>query len=255
MKFTILFILFVSSFGFSQNEKNEREKFPTTFAVQLRGLTNNRVVEGPFELNNDTVISTLNMRNGFSFGGVIRRQFTDNLGIEIGLIHNKRFYNISGNILDTNSILSSEMAFTNYEIPVNGLAFIKFSKTIYASAGLGFTMVYKPSSILKQVVDRQFDKRFVFAGLTDGNKFGFNINAQFGVEFRTERMGTFYVGGAASIPTNPLFEFVSAYTDEEGGIETYQSVDVRSPYFAIDLRYYFPKIRNKGVQPIQGPIE
>ena len=257
MKTIRLFVILIA-FSLQAQEEDERvvkEKYPTSFAFQFSGLLNNKFIESsPISLLNDTVISSIGMNYGFSFGGIIRRQFTDALGIEIGLKHNKRFFNVSGTVLDTNVTYKTDFAFTNYELPVMGLVFIQFSKEVFASAGLGFTAIYKPSSVYVQVNDVPVKRSFSFEGYAY-QKFGFNANAQFGFEWRSERSGIFYIGGAASIPTSPLFSFVSVYRSPNEGVRVQQGEFVRSPFFSIDLRYYFPKVKNKGVQPNKGPIE
>ncbi len=258
MKYACLVFLFLSTCAWAQDEelnKKEREKYPTSFALQIRGLTNNRFIEpNEISLNNDTVISSIGSRYGFSFGGIIRRRYTESLGIELGLHHVKRYYNVSGSLPDSNLNLSGRFAFTNYELPINGLVFVKFSEEFFANVGLGITTIYKPSSILKQLEDKTVNKSFSFEGYAY-RKFGFNINAQAGIEYKTEKSGTFYFGAAASIPTSPLFAFISVYRNPENGIRTDQGTFIRSPYFSVELRYYFPKIKNTGQQPNRGPIE
>lgn len=256
-KVTWLFLFFAVSVFAQEDEleKKEREKFPTSFALQFRGLANNGFIENaPITLNNDTVISSIGMNTGFSFGGIIRRRYTESLGIELGINHVKRFYNLTGSLIDSNFNYSGRYAFTNYELPISGVVFIKFSKKVFSSVGLGMTTIYKPSSVLKLHVDDAQKKSYTFEG-NAFRKFGFNINAQFGFEYVSEQKGTFYIGGSASIPTSPLFAFISVYRDPSHGIRTDQATFVRSPYFSIDLRYFFPKIKNAGPQPIQGPIE
>ena len=83
MKITWIILLFVAIPVLSQEraDENESEKYPTSFALQIRGLAHNRFVEPSIlTQTNDTVISSIGMRNGFSFGGVIRRRYTDELG-------------------------------------------------------------------------------------------------------------------------------------------------------------------------------
>ena len=257
MKFIWVILLFIALPILSQEkaDDNEREKFPTSFAIQIRGLAHNRFSEAStLTLTNDTVISSIGMRNGFSFGGVIRRQYTDELGIELGLIHNKRYYNLASSPTDTNVTYTSDFAFTNYELPVKGLVFVKFSQSVFANVGLGMTALYKPSSVYVQVNDLPVKRSVSFEG-NAYRKFGFNVDAQIGVEYRTRNSGTFYLGGSASIPTSPLFAFISVYRSQNESVRVDQGEFVRSPYFTLDLRYYFPKIRNKGDQPNKGLLD
>ena len=251
----ILLTISLPCFAQEPEKDNEREKFPTSFALQLRGLANNRFVEGStLTQTHDTVVSTIGMRNGFSIGGIIRRRFTDQLGFELGIVHNKRYYDLTSTPTDTDVTYSTDFAFVNYELPVKGLVFIKFSKNIYSSVGLGITTLYKPSSVLKQVNDLPAKRSASFEG-NAYNKFSFNADAQIGVEYRTRNSGTFYIGGSASVPTSPLFAFISVYKSLDESIRVDQSQFVRSPYFTVDLRYFFPKIKNKGEQPMKPLLD
>lgn len=257
MKITWIILLFVAIPVLSQEraDENESEKYPTSFALQIRGLAHNRFVEPSIlTQTNDTVISSIGMRNGFSFGGVIRRRYTDELGFEIGLIHNKRYFNLSSSPTDTNVTYTSHFAFTNYELPVKGLVFVKFSNSIFVNVGLGMTALYKPSSVYVQVDDLPVKRSASFEGYAF-RKFGFNVDAQIGVEYRTRNSGIFYLGGSASIPTSPLFAFISVYRSQNECIRVDQAQFIRSPYFTLDLRYYFPKIRNKGDQPNKSLLD
>lgn len=252
--FFVLSALTYSAFG--QVIKEAREKYPTHFAFQLRGLIPNKFSEPKSNtVFNDTLTSTITQKNGFSFGGVIRRRYTDRLGVEMGLNLCKRYYDVSTGIPDSNQFFSKDFAFTNFELPINGLVFIKLSERNFASAALGVTAIYKPSSVAAEEF-KENKGEFSMAGIVE-QKFNLNLNAQLGFEFVSDKKGIFYVGGSAHIPLTPLLYFYSKYKYNyaNSDISTAVVYEQRSPFFTVDLRFYFPTIKNKGEQPLRGPIE
>jgi hypothetical protein len=252
LTFVILSMLGFSAFG--QEIKEVREKFPTHFAFQLRGLVPNKFSEQRTNtVFNDTLTSSIKSKYGFSFGGVIRRRYTDRLGIEMGLNICKRYYDVSTGIPDSNQFFTKDFAFTNFELPVNGLVFIKLSERFYTNAGLGISAIYKPSSVAAEEF-KENKGEFSMAGIVE-KKFNLNINAQLGFEFVSDRSGIFYLGGSAHIPTGTLFYFYSKYNYANSDIFSAVVYNQRSPFFTLDLRFYFPTIKNKGDQPLRGPIE
>ncbi len=255
--FSFFLFLFIFSIVLGQEVREKREKFPTHFAFQFRGLIPNKFSEPRTnEVSNDTLTSSITQNYGFSFGGIIRRRYTDRLGVEVGLNLSKRYYGVSTSVPDSNLSFDKSFAFTTFELPLNGLVFIKLSEKVFTNAGLGFSAIYKPSSVSTDGTGgfKEGSNEFSMAGIIE-NKFNFNINAQLGFEYESEKNGKFYLGGSAHIPTSHLFTFVSIYGISNSDIATAVTYEQRSPFFTIDLRYYFPTIRNKGDQPLKGPIE
>jgi hypothetical protein len=81
------------------------------------------------------------------------------------------------------------------------------------------------------------------------------MNANVGFEFRTEKNGFFYLGGVARVPFKPLFDLYVQY-DYTG--TDYQSIlhgPVDGSFLSIELKYFFPNIKNKGLQFQDGPVE
>lgn len=255
--FFLVLTCFSCFFAFGQEVQEKREKFPSHFAFQLRGLIPNKFSEPRTNtIFNDTLTSSITQNYGFSFGGVIRRRYTDGLGIEIGLNLSKRYYSLTTAVPDSNLFFDKKFAFTSFELPVNGLVFIKLSERVFTNAGLGASIIYKPSSVSVNGEGgfKEGKNEFSLAGIIV-NKFNVNINAQLGFEYESDRKGIFYLGGSAHIPTAPLFYFLARYGYANSDIGTALVYEQRSPFFTVDLRYYFPTIRNKGEQPLKGPIE
>lgn len=256
MKFVLLlFIFFLTNvYTFGQEIKEKKEKYPTHFGIQVRGLFPNKFSEQKTNtIFNDTLRSSITQKNGFSFGGIIRRRYTDRLGVEIGLNLSKRYFDVSTGIPDSNQFFKKDFAFTNFELPLNGLVFIKLSDRVYSNAALGLSAIYKPSSVASEQF-KEAKGEFSMAGIVE-NKFNVNINAQLGFEFVSDKNGSIYLGGSAHIPTGTFFYFYSKYTYANSDVFSAVVYNQRSPFFTVDLRFYFPTIKNKGEQPLKGPIE
>jgi hypothetical protein len=259
MKYFIFFlpVLCMATSVFGQMVKEKREKFPSHFAFQVRGLVPNKFSEPRTNtVFNDTLRSSITSNYGFSFGGIIRRRYTDRLGIEVGLNLSKRYYGLTTALPDSNLYFERGFAFTTFELPLNGLVFVKLSERVFTNAALGASIIYKPSSVSVggKAGFKEGKNEFSIAGIVE-QKFNINLNAQLGFEYLSDKKGIFYFGGSAHIPTAPLFYFLSRYSYANSDVNSAVVYNQRSPFFTFDLRYYFPTIKNKGDQPLRGPIE
>jgi hypothetical protein len=61
------------------------------------------------------------------------------------------------------------------------------------------------------------------------------------------------LGGSARVPFSPVFDIVANYQWQGNLIQAIGEVD--GSFLAIDFKYFFPNIKNKGPQFIEGPIE
>lgn len=250
---SVLWILLFTTPVVGQSIREKREKYPTIFAVQARGiLSTNFISPKTVSLIGDSVFSDLTHANGRAFGGVLRKTFSERFALESGLHFSNRRFRVNMSYPDSNLLDSNRFRYVNYEIPLTALVFVKLSPDWYANAGLGFTMTYGVSDAGVKTYPRpqhEFDHRAVLL-----RKFGLDVNAQFGFEYRTRKQGTFYLGGAARIGLTPMFTFFAGYSNDYSDFSSIQFKDVQSGYLSVDLRYYFPIIKNKGQQPIEGPI-
>jgi len=142
------------------------------------------------------------------------------------------------------------MRFIEYGLPINALMYIQLSNSIFMNASIGPAITFKPTDV--KVFGTDGDHSFTHYGISQ-NKVGLDINGNLGFELRTKKNGFFYIGGSARIPFFPIFEVLSFYDWE--GLSTRTSGPIEGNYFSIDLKYFFPNIKNKGVQFNEGPIE
>lgn len=243
--------VFAITFSFGQLIPEKKEKYPSEFALNARYTLDNGFV-GPqiYTVQNDSLFSNLNVLNGFSIGGILRKNFEERFALEYGLLYTSRKY--ASEMSFTNQTLgySDEFRFITYAMPVTGLVFVKLSPEIFANVGLGLVGTYKPSNVEKEGNPAD-NHRFAMGGLARP-KFGLDLGGQFGFEYRTRDAGTFYLGSSIGIGVSPLFIYLATYRKEGNASQLF--TEIRSNSLSIDLRWYLPIIQNRGEQPNEGPI-
>lgn len=143
------------------------------------------------------------------------------------------------------------MTFIEYEIPINGLVSIKLSDKIFMTSTMGASISFRPTDSYDLLFANE---RHLFLCYADRKStFGLGLNANLGFEYRTKKSGFFYFGGSARIPFQPLFEYelIHEYDANTRSIFT----DVDGAFLSLDIKYFFPLIKNRGKQFLRGPIE
>ena len=251
----VVHFLSVSGAFFAQTtvEKREKkEKFPSYFGLQFKPLNaGNFLGSSQLKLNNEQFFAVVNQKFGYTFGANVRIGLTKLISLETGINQVVRNYNIDFSIPDSNLYVQNDISFLNYDIPFNALIYIQLSDKIFMNGSLGGSMVYNPSDVATKLA-LQGGNVFIQEGRRF-SKVGFEMNANFGGEYRTEKNGIFYVGISGRIPLKPIYQVAAVYERQ-----SYSKVAVGNligTYISFDFRYYLPNIKNKGVQFIPGPIE
>jgi hypothetical protein len=238
---------------YGQTKKpSKKERFPSYFGVQFRPVFPTKYIgERELTLSNEGFTTTISQRIGYSFGGTVRAGLTKLLAFESGINYTQRHYDITMAVADSGVSENSDITFICYDVPVNALVYVQLSEKVYMNASLGAALTFKPTSV--GILTLPGGKHSITHTGVVSRKGGIDFNANVGFEYRTEKNGFFYIGGSARIPFQPVFEMVAQYTYD--GYENTVSGSVDGTYFALDLKYFFPNIQNKGVQFQDGPIE
>lgn len=245
----IVIFLAISGIGFAQVKKiappsyfgiHGRAVFPTQFI----GTNSLYLVKDGFE-------STIRQEIGYSFGGTIRVGLTELISFESGINYTQRYYSIDYAVPDSSLAGSTGFGFIEYDIPLNGLFYIKLAENWYMNASLGLTLNFKPTHVQVQDSPPGYHL-FIYTGLLR-SRFGLGSNANLGFEYRTEKNGIFYLGGSARVPFGPLFDMIASYEWQGKYTRAYGEMD--GSFLSIDLKYFFPNIKNRGPQFQNGPIE
>jgi hypothetical protein len=255
LSYRIIFsFLTVYNFSFSQlGEK--KENYPIHFGVQTKLLLPSDFL-GPVKttLSNEGFQSILTQKTGYSYGGLIRADFTKNVTLECGINYIQRQFKAEMSYSDSSVTVNdtNNLTFINYELPITGIVKIQLARNIYSLVGLGPSFTFKPTNVA--LIDLPGGKHtFYHSGSV--KKFGIDLNAQAGFELRTKKSGYFYLGGGVKVPTSYLFNWGGKYAQQGSSESLIDFEKVNGAFLSIDLRYYLPNIRNSGMQFIKGPVE
>ncbi|NQZ36941.1 MAG: hypothetical protein HRT58_14830 [Crocinitomicaceae bacterium] len=247
--FYIIIILLFSLTSFAQEKT---DKLPTYFGLQLRPIFPTQFIGNPTtSMSGDGFETSITQRLGFGFGGTVRASVTKLIAIETGINFTQRYFNLSVALADSNVYGEQSMTFIEYDIPINALIYIQLSDKIFMNASLGVAISYKPTDTRVQIRP-QGKHYFALYGIRD-NSVGLDLNANFGFEYRTRKNGFFYIGGSARVPFAPLFKYAAFYNYDANSILL--TGDVDGSFLTLDFKYFFPLIKNKGQQFLNGPIE
>jgi len=193
----------------------------------------------------------------FSAGMVIRYSFHKRFALETGLNFVQRNYNLDIRRDSTagtptspaGSGYTSKTDFTiiGYEHPIKLLVFVQLSKHIFMNAAAGLQLTFFPSDIFTSDENssstNQYFKhsslRLGFDGKpgNDGFIHGGAV-ANLGFEYRTKKIGFFYLGGTYHIPFADVYSSKFGYF-EDGYASTAQEVRLNGSYLTFDIRYFF----------------
>ena len=252
----LILVLLFASCTLATVAQSKRTKVPSYFGFQIRPVFPTRFIGEP-ELTLSTeagdsvnVSTTLSQKIGYSFGGTVRAGVTKLIAIETGINFTQRHFDSKMSIPDSNIYGSNDLTFISYDIPVNVLFYIRLAEKWYMNASLGVAMSYSPTDVGTYTAPNG-PHEFRHYGLVR-KKVNFDLNANVGFEFRTEKSGFFYLGGSGRVPFAPIFDLLFEYTNE--GFSRTIVGEVDGSFLSIDFKYFFPVIKNKGAQFKPGPI-
>lgn len=247
--YLILFVLCFSSSAFSQDAKKSP---PSYFGVQVKPIFPTSFIGSPeTTLSKDGFNVKINQKMGYSFGGTVRIGLTKLIAIETGLNFTERNFDLEMEVPDSNAFATNSMSFIEYDAPINALFYVQLAENWFMNASIGFALTYKPTDI-RVFNSPSGENTFTIFGVRK-SKVGIDANANFGFEYRTKKKGFFYLGGSARVPFSPVFDVIANYQWQGNLIQSIGEVD--GSFLAIEFKYFFPNIDNKGPQFQEGPIE
>lgn len=207
----------------------------TTAGIQIKPI----LPVSMFSIGSNVIIrdiytATVTSKTGISYGGVIRIGVTDRLSIETGLHYVRRNYRINVDIENSDSYDASNFSYINFELPIQGMIFIQVSERIFINTALGIALNMWPSSI-QTIGERNFilHKSFI------QSRASFSFIGNIGVEWRTQKYGSFYLGTSLNNPFNVIAVTVIDYQDRINNHNVDFITRLRGDFISIDLRYLF----------------
>ena len=203
----------------------------STVGIQIKPIIPVQFFDaGKQEVNQNNIQFINQPKMGLSFGMVIRKGFTDALSLETGINFLKRNYNLTINDPENSLSETSSFRIVNYEIPVQGLVYVRLGRQMFMNVSGGFSVDIYPTPLYT------YDDYFTNA-VNRNNWAQISLIANIGWEYRTEKSGYFYFGASLHRPFSTMMrEFVNynGYNKNEEII-----IDLTGNYLTIDIRYFF----------------
>lgn len=214
----LLFFLFIGSSHAQNNVVTAGFHYKPIFSSSLFKTGSQSVVK-----NNINI--TVKPMYGYCAGMIIRRGLTDVLSVETGINFVKRNYRLG--IADTTFKGESEFGILGYEVPVSGLVFIRLGNQLFMDASFGASMDIFPSDIYTH--DSYFKNYSVRRSWLL-----ISLIANIGYEYRTAKIGYFYLGASFHRPFNSIYNSKVEYLSNNK-----EEIKLSGNYLTIDFRYFF----------------
>ncbi len=207
----------------------------TTFGIQLKPILPIKTfVDGPIEFNDLPYSGSLTSSTGYAFGMVIRRGFTKTLSIESGINYVRRNYRLSMAKIDSTSLMDeTEFGFVSYNMPIQGLVYIKLADQLFMNASTGVQVDFYVSGTYTLGRDIEMTQT-----TWPHSRIGASYIANLGFEYRTERKGYFYFGASYSKPFG-LMAVTRTTWRNDSAADYNQFIYLGGQYLTIDLKYFF----------------
>lgn len=249
----IVLLLFLFGSAAAQDDKAPQS---ITAGIEFRPIfPANFLRTGEQTIGNDDFNVVVKPKFGFSAGMTIRYTFHKRLALETGINFVQRNYDLRVTRdsvvgpLQTSPAYDSNTDFTiiGYEHPIKLLVFVRLAENFYMNAAGGFQFTFFPSDIFtSDEGELSTDQYFRHSGLrlgfdgqpgNDGFIHGGGI-ANLGWEYRTKKIGYFYLGATYHIPFADIYQSRFQYVEPN-----YQSqvleLGLNGSYLTFDLRYFF----------------
>lgn len=254
IRICFLLMLTLASTFYGWGQKRKEDRFPSYFGIVVSPVVPNNFIGDKRTEMQDTsgqMYAAYNYRTGVTFGAVVRIGLTKTISLETGISQVRRNYKVDVNMPDSGFYGSENLAFINYDIPINALFYVQLSERWYMNAAIGFSLTEYPTDSRDLIALSNLTTASVEARRT--NRLYYAANAGLGFEFRTEKAGTFYLGGGAKVPfKDPFYGVVLATTSSKGDrLIAYNPIS--AGYFTVDFRYFIPyqkKTDDSHVKPI-----
>jgi len=203
----------------------------TYFGIGLKPIVPNAFFgNGPETFETPDFTTDFVPRPGFAFGMNVRHELSNMWAIQTGIYYVRRNFRID--ILDPLTGFRAEMPYTfiNYEIPIEGLIYVRLKKQLYMNASTGLSFDAYPSnveSIQFEYEQKTIRRRWIQLALA----------ANLGFEYRTKEKGFLYFGASYHAPTDDIAVVRVRYSRD--GFPYYSNFAMNGSYLTLDLKYFF----------------
>lgn len=230
--FMILFFMCVCDTLISQQNV-------TTLGVQLKPMIPSKYFNtGTEGIESDSINISVDPQVGLNFGMVIRRGLTKSWSLETGICLVQRNYRMTFDLPREDLSKSMSFRYICYEVPIQGIIFVKLSDELYMNGSAGVSLDFYPTNVESFAFDQKDSVSYSFYQKTWKKKWiQVAILANYGFEYRTKNSGYFYVGASYHRPFSEI-GYTAIQTERDYNPDRY-SLLLRGNYLTADFRYFF----------------
>ena len=229
----LLFLTVISSFfGQKKDEKNRQVGFLVGSLVPI-----NYFGVGPLEVSENNSSISLNNELGYSFGMLLKTDYSKKISLETGIVFCQRNFKLTGVTSNQASILrdTSSFGYVNYSSPIKGIIYVQLNKYLFMRNSIGFNLDFYASAVASKGDNFLIDHYSERARWINGS-----LSGELGIEKRSSKIGVFYIGAEVNIPISSIaVTRINFYYDGQIYNE-YDPIFLRGNFFGIKLKYYLP---------------
>jgi hypothetical protein len=220
----------------------------TTLGVQFKPMVPSKFFGTGAQSASSEALTVINDPEfGMNLGMVVRRGLTKNWSFETGITFIQRNYKLSFYHPLLNEVTKMNYRFIGYEIPLQGMIYVRLGEQLYMNASAGCSIDMYPTNVESFADDRRDTLRFDFFQNTfRKNWIQFSVLANYGFEWRSKEDGYFYLGASFHRPFSEIATTVAQL--QINSDPTTVSYQLNGSYLTFDFRYFFhedPEKRKK----------
>ncbi|MBK6830679.1 MAG: hypothetical protein IPG92_08045 [Flavobacteriales bacterium] len=205
-----------------------------TLGFQLKPVVVMDYFDPSVEAEKEHLRYSMDLQSGFAFGMSVRVGITNTISMETGLGSIRRSYDFR--IANDTSLYdeTGRIRYTGYELPITGLVYIRLGERTWMNTALGASLDFYPGDVEAVVKE---GSAYIFRR----NWAQASVLGNLGVEYRTPKSGTIYVGATYHRPFNDmaLADLTWNYYGPPAARTFTERVSLNGSYLTVDLRYYF----------------
>ncbi|MFM7813993.1 MAG: outer membrane beta-barrel protein [Flavobacteriales bacterium] len=211
----------------------------TTVGIQFKPMFSNRFLGvSNYTSSTDEFSTTITPRFGMNLGMVIRKGLTKNWSLETGICFVQRNFEATVRPYDLGDSVTMNYRIIAYEIPIQGLIFVKLGDQLYMNASGGCSMDFYPSNVESYISTSQDTNRYDISQKTWRRSWlQPALLANYGFEWRTKSNGSFYAGVTYHRPFQRLGTVELLL--EKNQVPSRDYVQIKGSYFTFDVKYFF----------------
>lgn len=223
-----------------------------TVGLQLKPMIPLKFINPESEpITGDDFSSTLSPLFGVNLGMVVRKGLSDMWSLETGINFAQRNFSMMINHPEMPETKSMSYRFISYEIPIQGMIYVKLGDQLFMNASGGISLDMFPSHVESFANARKDSLVFDFHQKTIRNGWlQLSLLANYGFEWRTKSSGYYYLGVSYHRPFQVIgASFLTAEFNRDPARMVHY---IKGDYLTLDFRYFFhekPLKGTKGLMP------